>query len=372
MISRQLAMAALVFSTSFQLEAAPTTVPAKPLALAADVFVAGQEGYHTFRIPSLLVTAKGTLLAFAEGRKNGRADSGDIDLVLKRSNDAGRTWSALQVVASDAANTVGNPCPVVDGETGTIWLPMTWNLGQDLERDIIAGTSKDTRRVMVSSSNDDGVSWSKRVDVTATTKLPEWTWYATGPGVGIQLKSGRLLIPCDHREVGSSKYRSHVIYSDDHGKSWKLGGVVGEDVNECQAVELSDESIMINMRSYRANRRCRAMSISKDGGASWSGLVDDATLIEPNCQASLVGFAGDARHKPFVLFCNPASQQKREKLTVRVSHDEGRTWPIAKLIDEGPSAYSSLAVLPDVTVGCLYERDNYGKITFVRLTVDAP
>jgi sialidase-1 len=358
MISRKIALLLLI-----------SAVPALGAA-PVDVFVSGQEGYHTFRIPSLLLTAKGTLLAFAEGRKNGRSDSGHIDLVLKRSTDSGRTWSAIEVVASDAPNTIGNPCPVIDRETGTIWLLLTRNLGEDMERQIIAGTSKDTRRVLVISSNDDGASWSKPVDITASAKLPEWTWYATGPGVGIQLKSGRLLIPCDHRVLGASKYRSHVIYSDDHGKTWKLGGVVGEDVNECQAVELGDGSVMINLRSYRANQKCRAVSISKDGGETWSAITDDATLIEPICQASLVRFAGDATHKPMLLFCNPASQQKREKLTLRISHDEGRTWPIAKLIYEGSSAYSCLTVLPDATVGCLYERDNYGKITFVRVGTD--
>jgi len=222
--------------------------------------------------------------------------------------------------------------------------------------------------VFITSSNDDGLTWSKPLDITASTKLPEWTWYATGPGVGIQLKSGRLLIPCDHRVLGSSKYRSHVIVSDDHGKNWKLGGVVGEDVNECQAVELGDGSVMINMRSYQGDR-CRAVSISKDAGESWSKIVDDSTLIEPNCQGSLVRFGGDATHKPFVLFCNPASQEKRENLTLRISHDEGRTWPISELIYHGSSAYSCLAVMDD-SVGCLYERDNYGKITFVRVATD--
>jgi sialidase-1 len=249
---------------------------------------------------------------------------------------------------------------------------MTRNLGSDTEREIIAGKSKDTRRVLVSFSDDDGASWSKPIDITASVKLPQWTWYATGPGVGIQLRSGRLLIPCDHRELGSSKYRSHVIFSDDHWRNWKLGGVVGEDVNECQAVELGDGSVMINMRSYRANQKCRAVSISKDGGESWSAIVDDATLIEPNCQASLVRFAGDATHKPMLLFCNPASQQRREKLTLRVSDDEGKSWANSQLIDQGSSAYSCLAILPDVTVGCLYERENYGKITFVKMRMESP
>ncbi len=358
-----------VLFVSTLLAAPPTTVPAQPLSPPVDVFTSGQDGYHTYRIPSLLVGAKGTLLAFAEGRKSSRSDTGHIDLVLKRSTDNGRTWSGMQVVASDPPNTIGNPCPVVDRETGTIWLLLTRNLGEDTERDIIAGKSKGTREVLVSSSNDDGLTWSKPLDITASTKLSNWTWYATGPGVGIQLKSGRLLIPCDHQVLGAARSRSHIIFSDDHGKTWKLGGIVEADVNECQAVELGDGSVMLNMRSYRG-KKSRAVSISKDGGQSWPQISDDTTLIEPVCQASLVRFAGDATRKPALLFCNPASTTKREKLTLRISHDDGRTWPISKLIYEGSSAYSCLAILPDITAGCLYERDNYGKITFVRLAIE--
>jgi len=338
-------------------------------ASVVDVFESGKEGYHTFRIPALLLTPKGTLLAFAEGRKNGRGDSGAIDLVIKRSADGGKSWSGLKVVASDGVNTVGNPCAVLDRVTGRIWLLLTRNGGGDSERDIIAGKAKGTRTVLVCSSDDDGMSWSKAVDITASVKPADWTWYATGPGVGIQLRSGRLLIPCDHRVLGAAKYRSHVIFSDDHGKNWKLGGVVGEDVNECQAVELGDGSVMINMRSYRG-KGCRAVAISKDGGETWGTILDDERLVEPNCQGSLVRFAGDERHQPFLVFCNPASQRKRERLTLRVSGDEGRTWPVAKVLDEGSAAYSSLAIMPDLSVGCLYERDDYGRITFERVAID--
>ncbi len=369
MISPLLPLIALALLCASATAAHPTTIPAEPLAPPADIYISGQDGYHTYRIPSLLVTPKGTLLAFAEGRKSSRSDTGHIDLVLKRSTDQGHTWSALQVVASDPPNTIGNPCPVVDCDTGTIWLALTRNLGQDRERDIIAGRSKGTRTVLMTSSNDDGLTWAGPADITAATKLPDWTWYATGPGVGIQLRSGRLLIPCDHQVLKAPYSHSHVIYSNDHGKSWKLGGIVGPRVNECQVVERADGSVMLNMRAYR-DRHCRAVSISKDGGQSWSALTDDPTLVEPICQASLVRFPGNASTKPRLLFSNPASQRKRERMTLRISPDEGRTWPFAKLIYAGPSAYSCLAILPDATVGCLYERDDYAKITFVRVAID--
>src|SRR5215510_7526783 len=125
------------------------------------VFVSGQEGYHTYRIPSLLVTKKGTLLAFCEGRKRGRGDAGDIDLLLKRSFDGGKTWAKMQPIWDDGKNTCGNPCPVVDAKTGTIWLLLTHNLGTDTQRMIEAGTSKGTRTVWVCKSDDDGATWTK-------------------------------------------------------------------------------------------------------------------------------------------------------------------------------------------------------------------
>jgi len=319
-----------------------------------DLYVSGQEGYKSFRIPSLIVTTKGTLLAFCEGRKNSASDAGDIDVVLKRSLDSGATWQPMQIVVDDGPNTVGNPCPVVDRDTATIWLLLTHNLGDDKEDKIRSGTSKDTRRVWVTKSTDDGVTWSKPIDITGTTKPTNWTWYATGPGVGIQSKSGRLLIPCDYNLAMSKVRRSHVIFSDDHGANWKLAGTIGDDCNECQVVELADSTLLMNMRSYHGKNR-RALSTSHDGGMTWSEPVLDDALIEPVCQASLLRYTeAKTQRKNRLLFSNPAST-KRENLTVRLSYDEGKTWPVAKPLHSGPSAYSSLAVLPDRTIACLYE-----------------
>ena len=150
-----------------------------------DVFVAGHEGYHTFRIPSVIAVPAsrqnrtGALLAFCEGRKNSRGDAGDIDLVLKRSLDGGKTWGSLQVVWDDGANTCGNPCPVIDRKTGTIWLLLTHNLGEDSEKQIEERTGKGTRTVWVTKSADNGATWARPVEITKTTKRDNWTWYAT-------------------------------------------------------------------------------------------------------------------------------------------------------------------------------------------------
>ena len=328
-----------------------------PVVEQQPVFSSGREGYHTFRIPSLLVTSRGTLLAICEGRKNSRSDFGDIDVVLKRSTDGGKTWSALQVLWDDGPNTCGNPCPVVDRQIGTIFLFLTHNLGSDSEPAITAGKAKGTRTVWLMRSEDDGQTWSKPINITAQVKRPEWTWYATGPGVGIQLSNGRLIIPCDHKEPTANGvvWRAHVIYSDDHGKSWQLGGTVGPQCNECQAAELSDGRVMLNIRSYRGNHR-RLVAISSDGGRTFGPLYEDAALVEPVCQASLLRWPFPVEGKKSVLlFANPVSKQ-RERMTVRVSFDDGRTWPRQLTLHEGPSAYSCLAALDRDTLGCLYER----------------
>src|SRR5262249_44083222 len=150
-------------------------------------FISGTDGYHTYRIPAIVVTTNETILAFCEGRKNSPNDSGKIDLLLKRSTDGGKSWSAQQIIRSDGENVCGNPAPVVDETTGAIWLLMTWSLGTDGEREIGNGTSKDTRRVFVTHSDDHGVTWAKPREITTSVKKPDWRWYATGPANGIQL-----------------------------------------------------------------------------------------------------------------------------------------------------------------------------------------
>jgi sialidase-1 len=337
-----------------------------------DVFVSGEGGYHTYRIPAIVVTPKGTLLAFCEGRRKGRGDAGDIDLLLRRSTDGGATWGPSQVVWDDGANTVGNPCPVVDRATHTVWLPVTRNLGSDLEPRIIAGTSKESRTVWILRSDDEGTTWSDPVEITKDVKAEDWTWYATGPGCGIQLATGRLVVPCDHVVKDTKVHGAHVIISDDRGATWKRGGLIDDKVNECQVAERSDGTLVLNMRSNHG-KRCRAVATSRDGGETWSALEHDAALVEPVCQAALVNAppGAPACACDRMLFSNPAST-KRERMTVRKSEDGGRTWPASLLLHAGPAAYSALAVLKDGTVCCLYERGEkspYERITLARFAM---
>jgi sialidase-1 len=353
---------------------ASSTGAAEPTPV--DVFVGGRDGYFAYRIPALITSPKGTLLAFCEGRKTSLSDDGDNDLVLRRSTDGGATWQKLQLVheeGGDAVITIGNPCPVVDPATGRIWLSMNRKNG----------------RVLITSSDDDGATWSPVRDITAEVSRPNWGWYAMGPGVGIAVARGphrgRLILPANHRETAdrSGPSASHVIVSDDHGKTWTLGGTVGLHTNECQLVETvpgdgSGSELLINMRNHwgRSGKKPelagrRLISRSRDGGATWEEPIRDDGLIEPTCQASLIRYSWPEDSQPSrLLFANPGSTFQRERMTVRLSYDEGRTWPVSKLIDAGPSGYCCLTRLKDGRVGLIYERDHYKCLTFLAFELD--
>ena len=354
-----------LFFAIVALSVAAAALADEPMPLT-DVYVSGEEGYHTYRIPAIVATKDGTLHAFCEGRKTGQGDAGDIDMLLRRSTDGGKTWAKQQLVYEEGDEkkiTIGNPSPVVDQSTGHIWLTLT----------------RDNDDVLVTHSEDDGATWSKPRVITADVKAENWNWYATGPGNGIQLTrgkhAGRLVIPCDHRVAGSPDWKktghSHVIYSDDHGQTWKRGEATPSNgMNECAVVERADGSLLLNMRSYRG-KACRAVAVSTDGGDSWSESTDDEAPVEPVCQASLVRYSwpeGDAKSR--ILFVNPASRG-RDKLTIRASDDEGATWPTSKLIYAGSSAYSNVIALPDNRIGVLFERDGYKRISFTTFPLDS-
>lgn len=355
------------------------------------VFAAGEHGYHTYRIPALLVTPKGTLLAFCEARKNDRGDSGDIDLLVKRSEDGGQTWSQPRIVWNDGENTCGNPCPVVERASSRILLPMTWNRGDDQGRDLHQGKGKDTRRVYLTSSEDDGLRWAPPREITAQAKAPDWWWYATGPGVSIQLErgphAGRIVVPANHSSAANG-FAAHTIYSDDAGASWRRSNPIAPACNESQAVELSDGRLMMNMRSQSLTNEertgYRSIAFSSDGGASWTAPAFDKHLGDPQVQASLIRASWPSSKGPQahgggrLLFANPSPPIERERgarvrMTVRLSLDDGRTWPSERLIHEGPSAYSSLARLPDGQVGLLYEggvEQAYEAIRLARFSIE--
>ena len=329
----------------------------------------GIDGYHTYRIPALALTRNGALVAFCEGRRHSGADHGDIDLLLKRSTDLGQTWSSQQIVYAEAGDiTIGNPVPVIDDDTGFIWLAFC----------------RDNDNVLITHSGDDGIRWSEPTNITSFVKAPDWSWYATGPGNGIQLRHearrGRLVVPCDHRRSHMRNefegMQSHVIFSDDHGETWQAGQATDHMMDECAVVELGDGRLMLNIRSCR-KRGCRAVAISEDGGMTWSESLDCPALPDPTCQGSLIRHGeADGPRRGRLLFSNLANENepdrrygKRCRLTVRLSDDEGQAWPVAKMLHAGPSAYSCPASLPDNEIGVLFEageEEPYETIQFAR------
>ena len=350
-------------------------VPGKSFFEQTDVFVAGQDGIAEYRIPVLLTSNQGTLLAFCDARVDKPGDSpNNIDLVMKRSTDNGKTWGPLRVLLDAGEGGTVDSCGLVDRKTGTLWVFTVYCPVGIGTKNAKSGISGSTFMYWAIKSDDDGQTWSDPIDITAMTKKPEWRAGSPGPGKGLQLKNGRLIIPKYYRSTDdSSDSTSHIVFSDDHGKSWELGGEAQsqEKTNECQIVELSDGRLLLNMRGESGN--FRKVARSSDKGLSWSKVTNDMTLIDSRCQASLLNFTDNTNYqKNRILFSNPAST-KREKMTIRLSYDDGWTWPAERQLYAGPSAYSCLTILSDMTIGCLYERGQQGpyeKITFARVNLE--
>ncbi|REK11224.1 MAG: exo-alpha-sialidase [Planctomycetota bacterium] len=359
-------------------------VAAEPRLEKTELYTAGEEGYASYRIPALAVTAKGTLLALCEARKSGRGDWGPIDIMLRRSTDGGRTWSSRQKVAEVDTEHRKNPVALKQNLTD----PSAVTQNNPLiipDRDGSAHLlfCHEYMRCFYRRSDDDGQTFSEPVEITDAfepfREHYDWKVLATGPGHGVQLRSGRLVVPVWlSRGTGGHAHRPSAIstiYSDDHGETWKCGDIIaGENdplVNpsESVAVELADGSVMLNIRS-ESSPNLRAVAISPDGATNWTRPRFDQELPEPVCMASMCRFslADEEGGKNRLLFSNPHNLKRadgkeepgknrdRRNLTVKLSYDEGETWPVAKALEPGRSAYSDLAVGPDGTIYCVYER----------------
>jgi sialidase-1 len=352
--------------------AAPLWAAPQPETTA--VFVGGQDGFPAVRIPSIVVTKSGALLAFCEGRKN-LGDQAENKIILRRSTDGGKTWLPMQVVADDGKRPLNNPCAVVDQKSGRVLL-MFQSYPEKLKE--AAGQIKtgyegeDIVKSYLIRSDDDGQTWSKIEDVTRQVKRPEKvTTVASGPGIGIQLQNGphagRILIPFNEGPYG--KWNAYAVYSDDGGASWKFGDNVPGGtgiVNECQVVELSDGRVQLNSRQM-GGKTVRQISFSKDGGQTWSPVANAPELAVASCMSSILRLCDAAR--PRLLFSGPRSN-KRENGTIYLSYDNGQTWPIKKTLQPAFFAYSNLVALPDGALGCLYEADGYKRIVFARFALE--
>ncbi|TDU91074.1 sialidase-1 [Kribbella voronezhensis] len=343
--------------------------------------------YHTFRIPA--VTMRGDwLFAFCEGRLHSAADAGEIEVVLRRSGDGGRTWLPLRVVSAAAGKTCGNPVPIVDPASGDLVLVTVQNGADELEHLVALGTDvEDGRRVYVQRSIDDGASWSAPSEITAQVKPRDWGWYATGPCHGIALTAGpyagRLVVPANHSfvpaDVGDLDSAAtarlnggHCIFSDDGGRTWALGFVDRNDggvvnANETAVAELGDGRLYFTARNHRGTGPARVHAYSSDGGATLESPYEGiAEITAPGIQGSVLR-VGDR-----LLLSTPAHPEIRRELTVFVSTDSGATWRPGFVVHPGMAGYSDLVPLPDGRVGLFYEAGETSSFATLRFVTFDP
>ena len=333
------------------------------------VFPAGDGTPPYFRIPALLVSRTGTVLAFCEKRINPVPHNGDHaenDILLRRSADGGRTWDPEQLVATDGHNSLNNPTVVEVPETGRLIL-MYQRYPRDFHVAQVEPGYDGPRicRTFLRTSDDDGAAWSDPREITrAVKRSAEVRATLCGPGIAVRLRRGprrgRIVFPFYE---GPGPYRVYAVYSDDRGETWHCGApAAGADPtagggNENQVVELADGTLLLNSRRSGPGPKCRKTTVSRDAGETWSALTVESALPEPACQASILRLSDpldDRRSR--IIFSNPASEKDRVNGTVRLSYDEARTWPVARAVPaDGFFCYSCLAALPDGRIGLLYE-----------------
>lgn len=357
------------------------------------VFQSGSEGYDTFRIPAIIQNSDGTLLAFSEGRVNSSSDFGNVDIVLKTSNNQGKTWSDLKILVDNDSLQAGNCTPVLDlfdpnYPNGRIIL--FYNTGNTSEHSIKQG--KGLREAWFISSVDGGRSWSSPENITSQVHLPnyplknyqnkeDWRWYANAPGHALQMRfgkyKGRIIVPANHSfgapQTHHQDYRAHIFYSDDHGKSFHLGETISlPGSNEAIAAQGKSGELILNMRDQSGLSKRRFVALSSTGGESWDSQLIDSTLIDPVCQGSILNFFNKKGKIQYIIFSNNRSENRRDNLGIYID----KKWV---LVDKAPNeelskkswtAYSDLVQIDFKTIGILYEKENYSKIVFKLIPID--
>lgn len=358
------------------------------------VFIAGKDGYKSYRIPAIIKAPNNDLLAFCEGRVASSNDFGNVDIVMKRSADQGKTWSKLDIIVNNDSLQAGNSAPVVDLSdpafpAGKIYL--FYNTGNNHEGEVRKGNG--LREVWFKTSTNNGLSWSDPVNITEQTHRPkypsknlayhfseDWRSYANTPGHAMQIQSGkykgRIFIAANH-SAGNPKnkfedYHAHAYYTDDHGKTFHLSeSLKTQGSNEATAASLSNGRLILNARNQQGDKRNRIIAISNNGGMNWDTTYFDENLPDPVCQGSLLNI-GRYKNIDMLAFINAADTKNRNNLTLRISKDEGLSWfkniVIDKTDDEKQisnyTAYSDLVLLKRNKLGVLYEKENYSKIVF--------
>ena len=369
---------------------------ADPFIEKQDLFTSNTFGYKLYHIPGIVVTSKGTVLAWAEARKKGSNDWDAIDVLMRRSTDNGKTWGEPVKVSKAPEGVTKNPFSLK--VKGVVPTDITCNnpvFIADKDGTVHGLFCVEYMRCFYIRSTDDGVTWSEPVEITGAFedfhKNYAWKVLATGPDHGIQLANGGLVSPV-WLSLGTGNNGHHpsvtsTIYSDDHGKTWHAGEIAipstneSVDPNETIAIELANGSVMLNARSESIPNR-RLVTVSKDGATGWSRPQFDDTLWEPVCMASMVRYStAKAGGKNRILFCNPDNLSRadgkempgkgrdRKNVSVKISYDEGGTWPVNKAVEPGWSGYSDIAVAQDGTILCLYGRGDKSGYAFDYITL---
>lgn len=349
---------------------------------------AGQDNCDTYRIPGIITTGKGTLIAVYDNRYNNSKDlQEDVDVGMSRSTDGGQTWEPMRVIMDmgewggrpERLNGIGDPSVLYDPNTGTIWVAALWMSGLSHDQMLWWASQpgmspEETGQFILVKSTDDGLTWSEPINITEQIKDPAWQLLLQGPGAGITMSDGTLVFPAQFKaDIGEKaldggQHTSHstIIYSRDGGETWQIGTGAKPNTTEAQVVQLVDGSLMLNMRDDK-NRRDkgetngRAVAITHDLGNTWTmHPSSNSALPEPNCMASLIAadLPVNGQKQQVLFFSNPNSKTARVNMTIKASADGGNTWPElwqTELYAPAGFGYSCMTMVDDLHIGIVYE-----------------